>query len=95
MIGRLYEGLQSRSLQDKVNIILVSDHGKQSLLHDLRYSRGRDLKPLRAYCLNAVYLRRGLTCTLEFTNDLIDGGQPRAKPHLRKAKPNHVLNKRL
>ena len=30
-------------------------------------------------------------CTLGLTNDLIDGGQPRAKPHLRKAKPNHVL----
>ena len=24
-------------------------------------------------------------------NDLIDGGQPRAKPHLRKAKPNNAL----
>ena len=29
--------------------------------------------------LNAVYFRRGLTCTLGLTNDLIDGGQPRAK----------------
>ena len=29
--------------------------------------------------------------TLGLTKDLIDGGQPRAKPHLRKAKPNHVL----
>ena len=28
--------------------------------------------------------------TLGLTNDLIDGSQPRAKPHLRKAKPNHV-----
>ena len=33
--------------------------------------------------LDAVYFRRGLTCTL----DLIDGGQPRDKSHLRKAKP--------
>ena len=41
--------------------------------------------------LNAVYVRRGLTCTLGLTNNLIDGGQPKAKPHLRKAKPNHVL----
>ena len=41
--------------------------------------------------LNAVYFRRGLACTLGFTNDLIDGGQPRAKPHLRKVKPNHVF----
>ena len=41
--------------------------------------------------LNAVYFRRGLTCTFGLTNDLIDGGQPRAEPHLRKAKPNHVF----
>ena len=27
-------------------------------------------------------------CTLRKTKDLIDGGQARAKPHLRKAKPN-------
>ena len=43
---------------------------------------------LRADFLNAVYFRRGLTCTLGLTNDLIDGGHPRAKPHLRKTKPN-------
>ena len=32
-------------------------------------------------------------CTIGLTNDLIDGGQPRAKPHLhvRKVKPIHVL----
>ena len=48
-------------------------------------------KILRADVLNAVYFRRGLTCTLGLTNDLIDGGQLRAKPHLRKVKPNHVL----
>ena len=42
--------------------------------------------------LNAVYFRQGLTCTLGLTNDLIDGVQPRAKPHrLRKVKPNHIL----
>ena len=41
--------------------------------------------------LNAVYFGQDLTCTLGLTNDLIDGGQPRAKPHLRKVKPNHVL----
>ena len=29
--------------------------------------------------LKAVYLRRGLTCTIALANDLIDGGQPRAK----------------
>ena len=40
--------------------------------------------------LNTVYFRRGLTCTLGLTNDLIDGGQPRAKPHLHKVKPNHI-----
>ena len=40
--------------------------------------------------LNAVYFRRSLTCTVGLTNDLIDGGQLRAKPCLRKAKPNHV-----
>ena len=32
-----------------------------------------------ANVLNTVYFRRGLTCTLGLTNDLIDGGQPRAK----------------
>ena len=42
----------------------------------------------RADLLNAVYVRRGLMCTLGLTNDLIDG---RAKPRLRKAKSNHVL----
>ena len=46
-------------------------------------------RTLGADSLNAAYFRRGLTCTLTLTNDLIDGGQPRAKPHLRKAKPNH------
>ena len=41
----------------------------------------------RTHFLNAVYFRRGLKCTLGWlTNDLIDGGQPRAKPRLRKAK---------
>ena len=45
----------------------------------------------RAEFLNAVYFRQGLTCTLGLTNNLMDGGQPRAKPHLRKVKPNHVL----
>ena len=41
--------------------------------------------------LNAIYFRRSLTCTLGLTNDVMDGGQPRAKPHLNKVKPNHVL----
>ena len=49
------------------------------------------INQLWADVLNAVYFRRGLTCTLGLTNDLIDGGQPRAIPHLCKAKPNHVL----
>ena len=48
-------------------------------------------KRLRVDFLNAVYVRRSLTCSLRLTNDLIDGGQPRAKPRLRKVKPNHVL----
>ena len=30
-------------------------------------------------------------CILWLTNDLIDGGQPRAKPHLGEVKPNHVF----
>ena len=41
--------------------------------------------------LNVVYFRQGLTCTLELTKDLIDGGQPKAKRRLCKAKPNHIL----
>ena len=49
------------------------------------------MRRLWADYLDTVYLIQGLTCTLGLTNDLIDGGQPRAKPHLRKAKPNHVL----
>ena len=40
---------------------------------------------------DAVYFRRGLTCSLGLTNDLIDGGQWRATPHLRKVKPKQVL----
>ena len=48
-------------------------------------------KILRADLLNAVYFRRGLMCTLGLTNDLIDGGQLRAKPRLRKVKPKHIL----
>ena len=36
-------------------------------------------RSLWADFLNAVYFRRGLTCTLGLTNDLIDGGQPTAK----------------
>ena len=45
------------------------------------------LQNLRADFLKAVYFRRGLTCTLGLTNDLIDSGQPRAKPYLHKVKP--------
>ena len=33
----------------------------------------------RADFVKAVYFRQGLTCTLGLTNDLIGGGQPRAK----------------
>ena len=44
--------------------------------------------------LNTVYFRRSLTCTLGLSNDLIDAGQPRAKPgpicYGYKVKPNHV-----
>ena len=36
-----------------------------------------------------------ITCTLGLTNDLIDSGQARAKLHLCKAKPNHVLKTAL
>ena len=36
-------------------------------------------KRFRADFLNAVYFRLGLTGTLGFANNLIDGGQPRAK----------------
>ena len=32
-----------------------------------------------------------LAPSLGLTSDLIDSGQPRAKPHLRKVKPNYVL----
>ena len=41
--------------------------------------------------LNAVYFRQGLACTLGLTNDLIDGGQPRAEPHLCKVKLNRIF----
>ena len=39
----------------------------------------QNTQTLWADSLNAVYFCRGLTCTLGLTNDLIDGGQPRAK----------------
>ena len=52
---------------------------------------GPNLRRKSADVINVVYFRRSLTCTLWLTNDLIDGGQPRAKPHLRKVKLNHVL----
>ena len=32
MIGRLWSGLKDRCLEDKINIILVSDHGKFFIL---------------------------------------------------------------
>ena len=41
--------------------------------------------------LNAVYSRQSLIRILGLTNDLINGGQPRAKHHLHKVKLNHVL----
>ena len=39
----------------------------------------------------SLHFRRSPTCALGLINNLIDGGQPRAKPRLRKVKPNHVL----
>ena len=41
----------------------------------------KPLTPLVSYLLflNAVYFRRGLTCTIGLANDLKDSGQPRAK----------------
>ena len=56
-----------------------------------KHSQIIKIRSLRADFLNAVYFGRGLTCTLGLTNDLIDCGQLRTKPHLRKAKPNHIL----
>ena len=41
--------------------------------------------------LNAVYSRQSLIRILGLTNDLINCGQPRAKPHLHKVKLNNVL----
>ena len=41
--------------------------------------RGTHAQNLSADFLIAVCFRRGLTCTFGLTNDLIDGGQPRAK----------------
>ena len=38
--------------------------------------------------LNTVSIRRGLTCTLGLTNDLIDDGQPRANDPTYIANPN-------
>ena len=47
------------------------------------------LTSARTEFLNAVYFRQGLTCTLGLTKNLVDGGQPRAKPHLGKVKPRN------
>ena len=49
------------------------------------------MQTLMADLFNAVYFRQSLTCAIGLTKDLIDGGQLRAKPHLRKAKPSHIL----
>ena len=39
MIGRLWSGLKDRSLDDKINIILVGDHGTvRSLLFNYAYA---------------------------------------------------------
>ena len=40
---------------------------------------------------HTVYFRQGLVHTLGLTNDVIDGGQPRAKPLLCKAN-SHLRN---
>ena len=45
----------------------------------------------KGWVCKAEYFRQGLRCTLGLTNNLIDGGQLRAKPCLLKAKPIHVL----
>ena len=42
---------------------------------------------------NQSQFKRGSTCALGLTKDLIDGDQPRAKLHLRKAKLNTFLNR--
>ena len=73
----------------------VSCASSENSLNEIRCDKNKNTewrrKDSMGRLFNAVYFRRGLTCTLGLTNDLIDGGQPRAKPYLRKAKPNHVL----
>ena len=59
-----------------------------SKLHCLLWANRHFLK-----CLKFLKLKSSAHFLLDevLTNDLIDSDQPRAKPHLRKAKPNHVL----
>ena len=52
----------------------------QEVITFSRQTGKKKIQTYRADYLNAVYFRRGLTCTLGLANDLIDGGQPRAKP---------------
>ena len=68
------------------------DIASRVIQHGMFTSKKSPQKNTRADFLNAVYFRRNLTCTLGLTNDLTDGGQLRAKPHLCEAKPDHVLN---
>ena len=69
-------------------IMLCNIHTQPHMHQNTATVVGRNLGPI---FLNAVYFRRGLMSTLGLTNDLIDGGQLRAKPHLCKANQNHVL----
>ena len=92
-------GLRTKGTTGRLSAALATNENKLDYIMDTVITEpmnGRRVShththKLRAGYLNAVYFRRGLTCTLGLTNDLIDGGQPRAKPHLHKAKPNHVL----
>ena len=59
------------------------------------FEKPENQRQIWADFLNAVYFRRGLTCTLGLTNDLIDGDQPRAKLHLRKAKAKSRFKNRF
>ena len=79
--------LNVREKRTKLNIALSQwqlDKSVPLTIYSNNRARGMDFNTSRtpilwAGYINAVYFRRGLTCTLGLTNDLIDGGQPRAK----------------
>ena len=80
---RVLEWLSVSYLRNNIKVCGIPFHLSCLFIYLLRVLvfkvRSSVYRTYKADFLNAVYFRRGLTCTLGLTNDLIDGGQPRAK----------------